>query len=77
MVEMAGVEPASESTLTGTSPGADGYLYSLASAGAVTLESSVASLFMVRSKLCARTVPTQMTPQSGSWAFRLERSRAS
>ena len=58
VVEMAGVEPASESTLTGTSPGADGYLYSLASAGAVTLESSVASLFMVRSKLCARTCTT-------------------
>ena len=58
LVEMAGVEPASESTLTGTSPGADGYLYSLASAGAVTLESSVASLFMVRSKLCARTCTT-------------------
>lgn len=58
LVEMAGVEPASESTLTGTSPGADGYLYSLASAGAVTLESLVASLFMVRSKLCARTCTT-------------------
>ena len=62
MVEMAGVEPASESTLTGTSPGADGYLYSLASAGAVTLESSVASLFMVRSKLCAHTCTTQSRP---------------
>ena len=29
MVEMAGVEPASESTLTGTSPGADDHLHSL------------------------------------------------
>ena len=62
MVEMAGVEPASESTLTGTSPGADGYLHSLASAGAVTLESLVASLFMVRSKLCAHTCTTKRRP---------------
>ena len=30
MVEMAGVEPASESTLTGLSPGADDYCGSLA-----------------------------------------------
>ena len=30
VVEMAGVEPASESALEGTSPGADSYLHSLA-----------------------------------------------
>ena len=43
MVEVRGVEPLSESTLTGTSPGADGCLRSLARAGAVTLGDSVAS----------------------------------
>ena len=43
LVEMRGVEPLSESTLTGTSPGADGCLRSLARAGAVTLGDSVAS----------------------------------
>ena len=31
-MEMRGVEPLSESTSTGTSPGADGYLHSLAGA---------------------------------------------
>ena len=58
MVEVGGVEPPSESALTETSPGADGYLHSLARAGAVTLGGLVASLCMVRSKLCARTVTT-------------------
>ena len=43
VVEMGGVEPPSESTLTGTSPGADGYLHSLARAGAITLSDLVAS----------------------------------
>ena len=58
MVEVGGIEPPSESALTGTSPGADGYLHSLARARTVTLRGLVASLFMVRSKLCARTVTT-------------------
>ena len=43
MVEMGGIEPPSESALTGTSPGADGYLHSLARAGAITLSDLVAS----------------------------------
>lgn len=43
MVEMGGVEPPSESVLTGSSPGADGYLHSLIQAGADTLMDLVAS----------------------------------
>ena len=43
MVEMGGIEPPSESTLTETSPGADGYLHSLIPARAVTLRDLVAS----------------------------------
>ena len=43
MVEMGGTEPPSESTLTETTPGADGYLHSLIQAGIVTLKESVAS----------------------------------
>ena len=44
MVEAAGVEPASESTLTGLSPGADGNLHSLLRTSAVKDPDSVASL---------------------------------
>ena len=69
MVEVRGVEPLSESVLTGTSPGADGCLTSLARAGAVTLGDKVASLCMARSKLCAltftadrRRIPGRGTP---------------
>ena len=65
VVEVGGVEPPSESTLTGTSPGADGYLHSLARAGAVTLGDLVASLFMVRAKLCALTFTTDRRPIPG------------
>ena len=43
LVEARGVEPLSESTLTETSPGADGYLHSLIPARAVTLRDLVAS----------------------------------
>ena len=43
-MEVTGVEPVSESTLTETSPGADGYLHSLSRTGAVTRPASVASL---------------------------------
>ena len=43
MVEARGVEPLSENTFTGTSPGADGTLHSLAQACAVTLKSLVES----------------------------------
>ena len=65
MVEMGGVEPPSENALTGTSPGADGYLHSLAAAGAVTLRSSVASLCMARAKLCVLTFTTDRRPIPG------------
>ena len=43
MVEAGGVEPPSESSLTGTSPGAVCYLHSLIRTGADTLPDSVAS----------------------------------
>ena len=58
MVEMGGVEPPSESTLTGTSPSAYGHLYSLPCAPAVRLAESVASLCVVCSKLCTLTGTT-------------------
>ena len=62
VVEARGVEPLSENALTATSPGADGYLDSLASARAVTLRGLVASLCMARSKLCALTFTTNRRP---------------
>ena len=43
MVEVRGVEPLSENISSKTSPGADGYLHSLAPARAVTLRDLVAS----------------------------------
>lgn len=58
LVEMGGVEPPSESTLTGTSPSAYGHLYSLPCAPAVRLAESVASLCVVCSKLCTLTGTT-------------------
>ena len=70
VVELRGVEPLSENNLTRTSPGAVCYLRSLGRTGTNTLTALVASLFMVRAKLTARTVPTQITPEPGSWAFR-------
>ena len=73
-MEMGGVEPPSESVLTGTSPGADGSLHSLIPARAVTLRDPVASLCMVRAKLTARTFPTHRRSASGPWASRRERS---
>ena len=44
LVEAGGVEPPSESSLTGTSPGAGRYLHSLIRAGTNTLSDLVASL---------------------------------
>ena len=70
LVEPRGIEPLSESNLEGTSPGAVCYLHSLIPAGTNTLRDLVASLCVVRSKLCARTVSTQITPEPGSWTFR-------
>ena len=58
LVEAGGVEPPSESTLTGTSPSAYGHLYSLPCAPAVRLAESVASLCVVGSKLCTLTGTT-------------------
>ena len=65
LVEMGGVEPPSESTLTGTSPSAYGQLHSLPCAPAVRLTESVASLCVVRSKLCALTGTTDRRSVSG------------
>ena len=70
MVEVRGIEPLSESNLERTSPGAVCYLHSLNRAGTNTLPESVASLCVVRAKLSARTVSTQITPEPGSWTFR-------
>ena len=44
LVEAGGVEPPSENSLTGTSPGAGRYLHSLTQAGTNTLLHLVASL---------------------------------
>ena len=74
MVEVRGVEPLSESILTGISPGADGRLHSLVRAGTVTLGDSVASLCMARSKLCALTFTTRRRSAPGPWYSREERS---
>ena len=62
LVEAGGVEPPSENVSTGTSPGAVGHLHSLTQAWADTLRGLVASLFMVRSKLCAHTCTTKRRP---------------
>ena len=70
MVEPRGIEPLSEGNLDGLSPGAVCYLHSLCRTGTNTLTASVASLCMVRAKLTARTVSTQITPEPGSWTFR-------
>ena len=65
MVEMGGIEPPSESTLTGTSPGADGRLHSLVPPQAVTLWDLVASLCVARSKLCALMFTTSRRQNRG------------
>ena len=70
LVEPRGIEPLSEGNLTRLSPSAVYYLHSLIPAGTNTLRDLVASLCMVRSKLCAHTVSTQITPEPGSWTFR-------
>ena len=65
MVEMGRVELPSESTLTGTSPGADDYLHSLIPAETVTLRSSVASLCVAGAKLNRLTFTTDRRPIPG------------
>lgn len=58
LVEAGGVEPPSENALTGTSPGADGYLHSRAMTQAVMLHGLVASLCMLEAKLTPVTCTT-------------------
>ena len=58
LVEMGGVEPPSENTSSGTSPGADGYLHSRAMTQAVMLHGLVASLCMLEAKLTPVTCTT-------------------
>ena len=70
MVEAGGVEPPSENTSSGTSPGADGCLHSRAMTQAVMLHGLVASLVMPGAKLTPVTCTTQVTPKPGSWSFR-------
>ena len=65
VVEVRGVEPLSESTSSGPSPGADIYLDSPARTGNVTLTGSVASLCMARAKLNVRTFTTNRRPYPG------------
>ena len=79
MVEVGGVGPPSESALTGTSPGADGYCGALNACfrrlrQAVTPQGRVASLCMVRSKLCARTDAANRRSTSGPQHSRSERA---
>ena len=58
LVEAAGIEPASENPSTSLSPGAEGCQHSLTYQSTVKLICLVASLCMVRSKLCALTDAT-------------------
>lgn len=70
LVEAGGVEPPSENTSSGTSPGADGCFHSRAMTQAVMLHGLVASLVMPGAKLTPVTCTTQVTPKPGSWSFR-------
>lgn len=74
MVESGGIEPPSESASSGTSPGAESPFYSLPRAWTLTLTGSVASLCMVRSKLCALTFAADRRLASGPRPSRRRRS---
>ena len=74
VVEAGGIEPPSESASSGTSPGAESRLHSLAHAWAHTLTGLVASLCMVRSKLCALTFAANQRPAAGPRPSRRGRS---
>ena len=74
LVEAGGIEPPSESASSGTSPGAESHLHSLTRAWAHTLTSLVASLCMVRSKLCALTFAADQRPAAGPRPSRRGRS---
>ena len=69
LVEAGGVEPPSENTSSGTSPGADGSLHSLTMTQAVMLHGLVASFVMPGAKLTPVTCTTQVTPKPSSWSF--------
>ena len=75
LVELRGIEPLSESISAKLSPGADGYFaltrFSRSWGKPSRLSGSVASLCMVRSKLCARTDAASRRPGPGP-----QRSRA-
>ena len=62
MVEAGGVEPPSENTSSGTSPGADGCFYSRAMPQAVMLHGLVASFVMPGAKLTPVTCTTKIMP---------------
>ena len=74
LVEPGGIEPPSESASAGTSPGAESPFYSLVRAWTLTLTESVASLCMVRSKLCALTFAADRRLASGPRPSRRRRS---
>jgi len=57
LVELAGIEPASESALQGDSPGADGALHSLTQALRRQAQGFGSFLFMVRAKRLRTHVP--------------------
>ncbi len=65
LVEVTGIEPVSESALTETSPGAEGHLHSRVPPQAFMLRDLVASSFMARAKLTARTFPTHRRRRPG------------
>ena len=65
VVEVTGIEPVSESALTETSPGAEGHLHSRVPPQAFMLRDLVASSFMARAKLTARTFPTHRRRRPG------------
>ena len=69
LVEARGVEPLSENTSSGTSPGADGSLHSRTMTQAVMLHGLVASFVMPGAKLTPVTCTTQVTPKPSSWSF--------
>ena len=74
VVEAGGIEPPSENASFGTSPGAESHLISLTQAWTLTLKGSVASLCMVRSKLCALTFAANRRPAAGPRPSRRGRS---
>ena len=73
VVEPAGIEPASESALEGTSPGAACLQNSRPRLRTRRQPGLVASSCMVRAKLTARTFTTHRRPAPGPWCSRVGR----